>query len=122
APFSARRWSAPAAQSPRRAAASRGRGVHLQPEQATPPPPLVHADFLNAFAHALHGVFLWGVALAVIPAVLAWLLKEVPLRTTVGPAAELSSEQAPAAATPEERLQPPAARRAGVAHSPGRAR
>src|SRR5262245_14782386 len=99
-----------------------GSGVHLQPEQAKHLPPLVHADFLNAFAHALHGVFLWGVALAVIPAVLAWLLKEVPLRTTVGPAAELSSEQAPAAATPEERLQPPAARRAGVAHSPGRAR
>ena len=49
------------------------------------------------------------------PAVLAWLLKEVPLRTTVGPVAELSSEQAPAAATPEERLQPPAARRAGAA-------
>jgi hypothetical protein len=92
-----------------------GSGVHLQPEQAKHLPPLVHADFLNAFAHALHGVFLWGVALAVIPAVLAWLLKEVPLRTTIGPVAEVSSEQAPAGATPEERLQPPAVRRAGAA-------
>ena len=93
-----------------------GGGVHLQPEQAKHLPPLVHADFLNAFAHALHGVFLWGAAIAVIPAALAWLLKEVPLRTTVGePVAELSSEQAPAGATPEERLQPPAARRAGAA-------
>jgi MFS family permease len=82
-----------------------GSGVHLQPEQAKHLPPLVHADFLNAFAHALHGVFLWGAAIAAIPAVLAWLLKEVPLRTTLAPAAaELSSEQAPAGGTPDERL------------------
>jgi len=39
-----------------------------------------------------------------VPFVLSWFLKEVPLRTTLGPAAELSSEEAPAAATPDERL------------------
>jgi EmrB/QacA subfamily drug resistance transporter len=100
---------------PHSVTAQLGSGVHLQPEQAKHLPPLVHADFLNAFAHALHGVFLWGVALAVIPAVLAWLIKEVPLRMTLGPVADLSSEQAPAAATPEERLQPREARRAGAA-------
>jgi EmrB/QacA subfamily drug resistance transporter len=100
---------------PREVTAKLGSGVHIQPEQAKHLPPLVHADFLNAFAHALHGVFLWGVVLAVIPAGLAWLLKEVPLRTTVGPVAEVSSEQAPAGATPEERLQPRAAPRAGAA-------
>jgi EmrB/QacA subfamily drug resistance transporter len=60
-----------------------GSGVHLNPAQAKHLPPQVHGKFLQAFAHALHGVFLWGVALAVIPFVLAWLLKEVPLRTTV---------------------------------------
>jgi EmrB/QacA subfamily drug resistance transporter len=81
-----------------------GSGVHLNPEQAKALPPAVHADFLQAFAHALHGVFLFGMALAVVPFLLSWLLKEVPLRTTLRPAADLSSEQAAAAATPDERV------------------
>jgi len=81
-----------------------GSGVHLSPAQAKQLPPAVHADFLHAFSHALHGVFLFGMLLAVVPFVLSWFLKEVPLRTTLGPAAELSSEEAPAAATPDERL------------------
>jgi EmrB/QacA subfamily drug resistance transporter len=58
-------------------------GVHLSPEQAKQLPPEVHAQFLDAFAHSLHGVFLWGVLLAVIPFGLSWLLKEIPLRTTL---------------------------------------
>jgi len=37
-----------------------GAGVHLTPLQAKHLPPAVHADFLHAFSHALHGVFLWG--------------------------------------------------------------
>jgi hypothetical protein len=78
--------------------------VHLNPAQARHLPPPIHADFLQAFAHALHGVFLWGMAMAAVPFVLSWLLREVPLRTTIGPSAQLSAEQAPAAATPEERL------------------
>jgi hypothetical protein len=96
-------------------AAALGSGVHLQPEQAKHLPPLVHADFLQAFAQSLHGVFLWGVAIAVIPAGLAWLLKEVPLRSTLAPAAEVTSESAIAGATPDARLQQPAARQAGAA-------
>jgi hypothetical protein len=51
-------------------------------------------------------VFLWGVAMAAVPFVLSWLLREVPLRTTLGPSAELDSEEAIAAGTPEERLAP----------------
>jgi hypothetical protein len=43
-----------------------GGGVHLNPEQAKHLPPAVHEDFLNAFAHSLHGVFLFGTALAVV--------------------------------------------------------
>jgi MFS family permease len=81
-----------------------GSGVHLNPAQARHLPPAIHADFLQAFAHALHGVFLWGMAMAAIPFFLSWLLREVPLRTTLAPAAELSAEQAPAAGTPDERL------------------
>ena len=66
-----------------------GSGVHLNPQQAKHLPPAIHAEFLQAFANALHGVFLWGVALAVIPFVLSWLLKEVPLRTTLGRASQV---------------------------------
>ena len=91
------------AQFPKSVTARLGSGVHLQPEQAKHLPPTVHQDFLQAFAHSLHGVFLWGMAIALIPAALAWLLKEVPLRTTLAPA-ELSSEQAPAGATLDERV------------------
>jgi EmrB/QacA subfamily drug resistance transporter len=77
-----------------------GSGVHLNPAQARHLPPGIHADFLQAFAHALHGVFLWGMAMAAVPFVLSWLLREVPLRTTLAPGAEA----APAGASPDERL------------------
>jgi EmrB/QacA subfamily drug resistance transporter len=79
-------------------------GVHLTPEQAKLLPQSVHTDFLQAFAHALHGVFLWGMLLAVVPFGLAWLLKEVPLRTTVGRPSEVAAEEAAAGATGAEVL------------------
>jgi MFS family permease len=79
-------------------------GVHLTPEQAKQLPPAVHADFLQAFAHSLHGVFLWGMLIAVVPFGLAWLLREVPLRTTVGRPAEVATEEAAAGATGAEAL------------------
>ncbi len=75
-----------------------GGGVHLNPEQVRKLPPAVHDVFLQAFAHSLHGVFLWGMAIAVIPFGLSWLLKEVPLRTTVAHEPEPGDE---AATTPE---------------------
>jgi EmrB/QacA subfamily drug resistance transporter len=81
-----------------------GSGVHLNPAQAKQLPPVVHADFLYAFAHALHGVFLWGTALAAVPFVLSWFLKEVPLRTSIEPAAEMAVEEAAAGASPDERI------------------
>ena len=62
---------------------SLGGGVHITPAQAKRLTPAVHAQFLHAFAHALHGVFLFGMAVAIVPFVLSWLLKEVPLRTTL---------------------------------------
>jgi len=84
-----------------------GGGVHLNPEQAKQLPAAVHTDFLVAFANALHGVFLFGMLLAAVPFALSWLLKEVPLRTTLAPAAELDAAQAATAATPDERLLAP---------------
>src|SRR4051794_35494408 len=59
-----------------------GSGVHLSPAAARALPPAVHADFLAAFAHALSGVFLFGMVVAIVPFALSWLLPEVPLRTT----------------------------------------
>jgi len=73
-------------------------GIHLTPQQAKRLPPAVHADFLHAFSHALHGVFLWGVAMAVVPFALSWLLKEVPLRDTIEQAPGPGAEQAAVAA------------------------
>ncbi len=68
---------------PRAATAHLGGGVHLNPQQAKQLPPHVHEQFLQAFAHALHGVFLFGVVMAAVPFLLSWFLKEVPLRTTL---------------------------------------
>jgi EmrB/QacA subfamily drug resistance transporter len=68
-------------------------GVHLTPGQAKRLPPGVHADFLQAFAQALHGVFLWGMLMAIVPFVLALFLAEVPLRTTLGEPPGVGAEQ-----------------------------
>jgi EmrB/QacA subfamily drug resistance transporter len=82
-----------------------GGGVHLNPEQARHLPAVVRAAFLQAFAHALHGVFLWGMAIAVVPFVLSWLLKEVPLRTTLDSGEELSATGATAFAGELQRAE-----------------
>jgi len=60
-----------------------GSGVQLNPTQIDQLPPKVHDYVLHAFAHSLSGVFLFGVALALVPFVLSWFLKEKPLRTTI---------------------------------------
>jgi hypothetical protein len=67
---------------PHKVAGAVGSGVHLNPAQIDRLPPEVHHDFLSAFAHALHGAFLWGMLISIIPFGLSWLLKEVPLRTS----------------------------------------
>jgi hypothetical protein len=40
----------------------------------------------------------------VVPFILSWFLKEVPLRATLVPEADLAVEEAIAAGTPDERL------------------
>jgi len=55
--------------------------VHLNPAQVKRLPPAIHDQFLHAFAHALNGVFLWGIAFTAIAFALSWFLEEVPLRT-----------------------------------------
>jgi EmrB/QacA subfamily drug resistance transporter len=92
---------------PRSIVARLGSGIHLSPAAAEQLPPAVHADFLHAFAHALHGVFVYGTAIAMVPFALSWLLKEVPLRTTLHRSAELSDEQAATAEIPLRRSPTP---------------
>jgi EmrB/QacA subfamily drug resistance transporter len=60
-----------------------GSGVQLNPTQVDQLPPKVHDLVLHAFAHSLSGVFLFGMALSLVPFVLSWFLREKPLRTTV---------------------------------------
>jgi EmrB/QacA subfamily drug resistance transporter len=82
-----------------------GTGVQLSPAEADRLPPAIHADFLRAFAHSLHGVFLWGMAIAVVPFVLSWFLQEVPLRTSLAPrSSELAAGEAVAGGAPPEEL------------------
>jgi EmrB/QacA subfamily drug resistance transporter len=73
---------------PRSVTAHLGSGVQLNPKQIELLPPHARLDVLHAFASSLHGVFLFGMALAAVPFVLSWLLREVPLRTTVARAAD----------------------------------
>jgi len=73
---------------PGRLTAHLGSGVQLNPTQIDQLPPRVHDVVLHAFAHALSGVFLFGMALSLVPFVLSWFLKEKPLRTTVARDAE----------------------------------
>ncbi len=88
-----------------------GSGVQINPAEAAQLPPAMHSEFLVAFAHALHGVFLWGMAIAIVPFALSWFIKEKPLRTTLGHrAAELDSEESMAAGAPPEELVEPLSR------------
>jgi len=101
----ASRLSSRLAALPHAVTARLGSGIHLNPEQARHLPPHVHQAFLNAFSHSLHGVFLWGMAIATIPFGLSWLLKEVPLRTTVGRPPEPIADRV-TASTPAEQPSP----------------
>jgi EmrB/QacA subfamily drug resistance transporter len=82
--------------------------VRPTPENIKHLPPTVRLDFLHAFSHALHGVFLWGMAIAVVPFALSWLLKDVPLRTTLHKT-DLKVEEAAAGGTGSEALAEPVA-------------
>jgi EmrB/QacA subfamily drug resistance transporter len=73
---------------PRRVTAHLGSGVQLNPTQIDQLPPRIHDEVLHAFAHSLSGVFLFGMALSLVPFVLSWFLEEKPLRTTVARDAE----------------------------------
>ena len=81
-------------------AAAAGSGVHisasggqLDPATVDSLPAVVKHDVFFAISHAIQGVFIWALPAAVIIFVLAWFIKEVPLRGRA-PAAEAPSQQA----------------------------
>ena len=81
-------------------AAAAGSGVHisasggqLDPATVDSLPAAVKHDVFFAIAHAIQGVFIWALPAAVLIFVLAWFIKEVPLRGRA-PAAEATSQQA----------------------------
>jgi predicted MFS family arabinose efflux permease len=57
-------------------------GINISPEQVHALPPGIRSDFLDAFVDALQPVFVVGAAVTLVAFVLAWTLKEVPLRAT----------------------------------------
>ena len=84
-------------------AAAAGSGVHisasggqLNPATVDSLPAAVKHDVFFAIAHAMQGVFIWALPAAALIFVLAWFIKEVPLRGRASPpgAAEAPSQQA----------------------------
>jgi hypothetical protein len=82
----------------------KGGSIAANPAQIDKLPPALRLVVVNAFSHALQGVFLVAVPFAVLAFALAWLMKEVPLRTTTNldapgtgdaPAAEPVSDMVP---------------------------
>ena len=72
-------------------------GASIRPDQVHALPPVVRHDFLLAFVDALQPVFLVGAAFTAVGFVLAWTLREVPLRKTTAATAEAATPPAPAA-------------------------
>jgi EmrB/QacA subfamily drug resistance transporter len=62
-------------------------------------PPAVHLPYVTAFAESLRPVFLVGACISVAAFLLAWLLREVPLRKSVRPAGAAESFAMPRDAT-----------------------
>ena len=59
-------------------------------------PPELRQAILHAYSLALHPVFRTAIPVAVIAFILAWFLREVPLRTTTGPAGPSAPAERPA--------------------------
>ena len=65
-------------------------GANIRPDQVHALPPAVRHDFLLAFVDALQPVFLVGAGITSVAFILAWMLKEKPLRETTQASAEES--------------------------------
>jgi MFS family permease len=70
-------------------------GGQLDPARVDSLPALIRNDVFAAIAHAVQHVFIWAVPAAVLIFVLAWFIKEVPLRgrAPAAGAGEATSQQ-----------------------------
>jgi hypothetical protein len=77
-----------------------GHGIHLDgqaglvssPAAIRRLPQPVQGFVIDALASGVHGVFVFAIPVVVIAAAVAWLLKELPLRTTFGPDPDTEEE------------------------------
>jgi len=60
-------------------------GGQLDPVTVNHLPAPVKHDVFFAIAHAIDGVFVWAVPAAILVFILAWFIKEVPLRSSATP-------------------------------------
>ncbi|MGE5597278.1 MAG: MDR family MFS transporter [Hyphomicrobiales bacterium] len=84
-----------------------------RPESIRALPEAIRHQYESGFADALTGVFLYAVPVMIIAFALTWLLREVPLRHSVGDAAdaEHAGEEVPATAPQHRAAAPAPARR-----------
>jgi EmrB/QacA subfamily drug resistance transporter len=74
---------------------SAGAGGQLDPVTINRLPAAVKDAAFFAVSHAVDGVFLWAVPAAALVFVLAWLVKEIPLRGRAEPAGEAAAQAEP---------------------------
>ena len=74
--------------------------IQSGPDAIAALPAGVRDDVIDAFANALHVVFLWGVPVAVLAFVVVWFLPELPLRDSVHVGFEAIAEDAGLAVEP----------------------
>jgi hypothetical protein len=60
-------------------------GGQLDPVTVNHLPALVKHDVFFAISHAIDGIFIWAVPASVLVFILAWFIKEVPLRSSATP-------------------------------------
>lgn len=67
-------------------------GGNFQPGQLEQLAPPIKAGLLHAIAYGMSGLFWWALAFSIAIPLLAWFIKEVPLRTSNDPAAMSAAE------------------------------
>ncbi len=60
-------------------------GGQLDPVTVNHLPALIRHDVFYAISHAIQGVFAWAAPAAILVFILAWFIKEVPLRSSAAP-------------------------------------
>jgi EmrB/QacA subfamily drug resistance transporter len=65
----------------------------LTPAKLRALPPVVHHGLVEAFAHSIHSVFLWGVPFAIAGFLITLFLREIPLRERAEPAGTGAAEE-----------------------------